>query len=302
LFRFWNKNIGFGLMAQKGVDIIWLRLDRWHSEDHSMDRTGEKLRKIRERLKLTYRDVEQASQQLAQHRGSTDFHIPLSRLADIENRGKVPSPFRLYTLCVVYRLDFQEVLRWYGMPVEQLATDTLRVGLAETHSLPSRPSGIVTVPYPPGTEVDLNKTTFLSHLIRQWGKVPLSFLNGIDLKQHRYGFVGLEDWSMFPILRPGSLVLIDDSRRKVARGGWTSEFDRPIYFLEHRDGFACGWCALQGGQLLIQPHPASEKQPSSYRFPEEIEVVGQIVGVAMLLEPAKRRHARPGSATKPVPA
>lgn len=257
-----------------------------------MDHTGEKLRKIRERLKLTYRDVAQASQEVAQRRGSGEFLIPLSRLADIENNGKVPSLFRLYTLCVVYRLDFQEALRWYGIPLEHLAADTLHVGLAETHALPVRAAGAVTVPNPPGGEIDLSRTTFLSHLIRQWGKVPLSFLNGIDLKQHQYGLVGLEDWSMFPLLRPGSLVLIDDSRRKIARGGWSNEFERPIYFLEHRDGFSCGWCTVQDGHLVVQPHPASEKQPSVFRFPDEIDIVGQVTGVAMLLEPGKRRHSR----------
>ena len=268
-----------------------------------MDHTGEKLRKIRERLKLTYRDVEQASQQLAKRRGSNEFLIPLSRLADIENKGKVPSLFRLYTLCVVYRLDFHEALRWYGIPVEQMAADTLQVMLAETHPLPNKTSGLVTIPSPPGAEIDLNKTTFLSHLIRQWGKVPLSLLNGMDLKQHRYGLIGLGDWSMYPLLRPGSLVLIDDSRRKIARSGWTNEFDRPIYFLEHRDGYACGWCTLQQEHLVLQPHPASEKQPSIFRFPDDIDVIGQITGVAMPLESARRGHGRSGvTSVKPTTA
>ena len=257
-----------------------------------MDHAGEKLRKARERLKLTYRDVVQASQRLAERRDSSEFLIPLSRLADIENNGKVPSLFRLYTLCVVYRLDFQEVLRWYGVPVEQLNADTLQVALAETHVLNNKVNSVVTIPNAHGAPIDLTKTTFLSHLIRQWGKVPLSFLNGLDLKQYRYGLVGLEDWSMFPILRPGSLVLIDESRRKIARGGWTSEFERPIYFFEHRGGFACGWCTVQGDHLMIQPHPASERQPSWFQFPDEIDVIGQITGVAMRLEFSRRRHAR----------
>jgi len=266
-----------------------------------MDRPGEKLRKIRERLKLTYRDVEKASQELARRRGSTEFLIPLSRLADIENAGKVPSLFRLYTLCVVYRLDFYEVLHWYGVPLEHLTADSLHVRLDETHPLPNKTNGSVTIPNPPGLDIDLSKTTFLSHLIRQWGKAPLSFLNGLDMKQHRYGLVGLEDWSMFPILRPGSLVMIDEGRRKIARAGWSNEFDRPIYFFEHRDGFACGWCTLESDRLLIQPHPASEKQPMLFRFPDEIDVIGQVTGVAMLLEASKRRHSRPASpAIKPT--
>ena len=70
-----------------------------------MERAGEKLKRVRERLKLTYRDVEKASQQIAERRGSDEFVIALSRLADIENKGTVPTIYRLYTLCAIYRLD-----------------------------------------------------------------------------------------------------------------------------------------------------------------------------------------------------
>ena len=91
------------------------------SEDHSMDRPGERLKRTRERLKLTFRDVEQASLQVAARRDNDEFAIALSRLADIENKGTVPSIYRLYTLSVIYRLDYEEVLRWYGVPREQLA-------------------------------------------------------------------------------------------------------------------------------------------------------------------------------------
>ena len=249
-----------------------------------MDRPGEKLRRVRERLKLTYRDVERASQELAARRGSIGFQISLSRLADIENRGSVPSIFRLYTLSAIYHLDLHEVMRWYGVPVEQLAADALRVKLAETHRIEVTPRAPTAVAAPAEHDVDIRKTTFLSQGIHRWGHFPLGFLDGSNHGQPRYGLVGLEDWSMFPILRPGSLVLIDENRRKIARGGWSNEFERPIYFLEHRQGFLCGWCALDGGTLAVQPHPASEKAPSLFRYPIEIDVVGQVVGMAMLLD------------------
>jgi hypothetical protein len=41
-----------------------------------MNRPGEKLRRVRERLKLTYRDVEQASQEIATRRGNSDSRFP----------------------------------------------------------------------------------------------------------------------------------------------------------------------------------------------------------------------------------
>ena len=262
-----------------------------------MDRAGEKLKRARERLKLTYREVEHASQQIAARHDSDEFIVALSRLADIENKGTLPTVYRLYTLCAIYRLDFDEVLRWYGVPREELASEALQVGLAETHTIefPAQPASHI--PLSLDCEIDPNETTFLSHLMRRWGKLPQAFLSGPDTRHHRYGLIGMEDWSMYPILQPGSLVLIDENRRKIVAEGWANEFERPIYFLEHRAGYACGWCALSGNSLLLQPHPASPAKPVLYALPDDIDVVGQVIGVAMLLESRKRRGIRSTAAS-----
>ena len=257
-----------------------------------MERAGEKLKRVRERLKLTFRDVEQASQEIAFRRSNDEFAIALSRLADIENKGTVPSIFRIYTLCAIYRLDFDEVLRWYGVPKELVPSESVQVKLNATHTLGFGDPGAVNIPQALDIEIDLTRTTFLSHLIRRWGKMPLSFLNGLDLRRFRYGFIGFDDWSMYPLLSPGALLMIDDGRRRIAAEGWTNEFDRPIYFLEHRDGYYCGWCTIIGKNLLVQPHPSSHQQPISFEYPAEIDVIGQVAGVAMLLDWKKRPHAR----------
>lgn len=262
-----------------------------------MDRAGEKLKRARDHLRLTYRDVEQASQKIAARHGSDEFVIALSRLADIENKGTVPTMYRLYTLCAIYGLDFDEVLRWYGVPRAELASEALQIGLDATHLIGFAPGDPVTIPSSLDREIDLNQTTLLSHLVRNWGKGAFSFLNGLDLHRYRYGFIGLEDWSMYPILRPGSLVAIDENRRKIAPSGWTNEFDRPIYFLEHRGGNVCGWCTVAGDRLLMQPHPGSQQALYSFAWPAEIDIIGQVTGVAMLLE-SKQRHSR--TATGPA--
>jgi transcriptional regulator with XRE-family HTH domain len=257
-----------------------------------MERPGERLKRVRERLRLTFRDVEQASLKLAARHDNDEFLVALSRLADIENKGTLPTIYRLYTLCAIYRLDLDEVLGWYGVPSQQLTGDAFHLPLGSTHALQFSAKIEGPIPTSLNAEIDLDHTTFLSHLIRRWGKMPLGFLNGLDLRRYRYGFIGLEDRSMYPVLFPGSLVLIDESKRKIMRGGWSGEFDRPIYFLEHRERYFCSWCALNGDQLILQPHPSSTEIPGIYRYPEEIEVVGQVTGVAMLLEWRKRRPAQ----------
>src|SRR5689334_17375150 len=174
-----------------------------------MEQPGNRLKRVREKLGLTYRDVEQLSHEIAERRGNPDFSIALSRLADIENKGTVPTIYRLYTLCAIYRLDFDEVLGWYGVPRDQLPAEALQVGLQHTHAVRFEPPASVPIPAALTGEIDLSQTTLLSHLIRNWGKASFSFLNGLDLRQFRYGFIGLEDWSMYPILHPGSLIVID---------------------------------------------------------------------------------------------
>jgi len=258
-----------------------------------MEEAGRKLKRARERLKLRFRDVEEASAQIAARHGNDEFIVALSRLADIENKGTMPSIYRLYSLCAIYRLEVAEVLSWYGIDLSALPADGAVIEHERTSLVGFRPEeGDVQVPIALDPGLDLSRTVFLSRLIQRWGTVPLMLLNNIDLRNYRYGLIGTEDWSMFPIIPPGSLVVIDDSKRRVVTGGWSNEFERPIYFLEHREGYACGWCSLKDGQLVVQPHPASNCNLETYLYPEEVEVVGQVTRIALSLDQAARRRLR----------
>ena len=260
-----------------------------------MEDAGEKLKRVRDRLNLTIRDVEEASRKIAARHKNDEFVVGLSRLSEIENKGTVPTVYRLYSLCSIYRLDLLEVLEWYGVDMGELAADSAVAEIARTHpiSFGSMATGHVHLPLALDPGIDIRRTTFLSRMIQRWGKLPISLLNGFDLKDHRYAYIGMDDWLMYPLIQPGALVLIDESRRKVVNTGWTTEFERPVYLLEHRNGFACGWCTLNGTQLILQPHPASGCFPEVFSYPDEIDVLGQVSGVAMRFDLGKRRRARP---------
>lgn len=250
-----------------------------------MDEAGQKLKRVRERLNLRFRDVEEASIKIAARRNNDEFIIALSRLADIENKATVPSMFKLYSLCAIYRLEPSDVLSWYGIPLSALPGDAAVIEHERTHLIGFRPEeGEVQVPLALDPGLDLSRTIFLSRMIQRWGVIPLMLLNKLDLRSYRYGYIGSEDRFMDPLIPPGSLVVIDESRRRIATSGWRNEFERPIYFLEHRDGYRCGWCSFRDGQITVQPHPASLSDPEVYRHPEEIEVVGQVTRVAMTLD------------------
>jgi len=120
-------------------------------------------------------------------------------------------------------------------------------------------------------------------MVEQWGIVPMAYLAQFANRNYTYGYIGTQDFTMYPLLLPGSFVQIDESRHKVVNGMWHSEYERPIYFVETRRGHICCWCTLKGDQIIVQPHPLSSQQVRILRHPQEAEVVGQVVGIAMRL-------------------
>jgi len=257
------------------------------------DEAGQRLRKARERLGLRFREVEVASQKIAERHGNEEYAIVLSRLSEIENKGVVPSVFRLYSLSTIYRIDFREVLSWYGIQLDRQFADAQLQELTHTHLLDfsAETFGDVHAPLSLDPGVDLSKTTFLSRAINRWGTLPLHLLRGLDLTRKRYAIIGSEDWSMYPILSPGTLLVINDSQ-KISNTGWSDEWDRPIYFLESREGFHCGWCHLDRDRLVVMSHPSSLMPPRVFLYPNEIEIVGQVIGFASSLD-LPRRRTRP---------
>jgi hypothetical protein len=259
-----------------------------------MEDAGQRLRRARERLNLKFRDVELASQQIAERHDNQEFTVLISRLSDIETHGTLPSIYRLYSLCCIYRLDLNEVLGWYGIGTEQMASDAGLIPIEKTHGIgfSADPGAEVTIPISLNPGIDLSKTTFVSEVVQRWGKLPLALVGGVDVKRYRYGFVGTEDWSMHPAIPAGSLLIVDDTKRKIQGNGWLSQSDRPVYFLENRDGFYCRWCSLNDGVLSLIPDPSSDAPILSFRYPEDIDVIGQVVGLAMSLDPEKQRRIR----------
>lgn len=168
------------------------------------------------------------------------------------------------------------------------------VEVPQTHPIGFRPGthGEALLPLSLDPGIDLRRTTYLSRMIQRWGKLPLLFLQTLRLKEHRYAFVGTEDFFMYPLLQPGTFLMIDETQRRVANSGWTNEFERPIYLFEHRQGYVCAWCNLNENRLILQPHPASECSPQVYTYPDEIDIIGQVTGVAMRLDQGRRRRPR----------
>lgn len=245
---------------------------------------GKKLRDLRERLGMTLRAVEDASSVLADAYGNSEFSVPPSRLSDIETKGILPSIYRVHSLALIYRIGVEEILSWYGIPQGVGAPVTLP-NAPRTHVLEKTQvrKEKIHLPYRLDPAFDERKTVDFGRFVQQWGSVPMKFVEEVAQGNFIYGYIGSEDLTMYPILPPGSFVQVDPSKNRVRKGIWRSDYERPIYFLETRDEYLCGWCTVKEGKVIVQPHPMSPCEIRIMRLSQEAEVIGQVVGAAIRL-------------------
>ena len=255
---------------------------------------GQRLRALREGLGLTVRDVEAATAALAQAKQEMEFYIPISRISDIETKGVIPNAYRFYALSVVYKTEQSELMNWYGIRAADWSKDVTLFPPPRTTSISTstEENGNVRLPAKLDPAFSLKETTDIGRMIRAWGVLPAKLLNEFVAKDYVYAYVGTEDLSMYPLVLPGSFMQIDPSQTKVEAGPWGSEYERPMYFVETRDGFLIGWCSLRGSTLSVQSHPLSGREVRSFKHPVEAEIIGRVVGVAMRLDWNQKRAAR----------
>lgn len=256
---------------------------------------GTRLQEIRSRLGMTTRDVAEKSERIARNKANEEFKISIAWLTEIETSGGIPSIYKLYTLSVVYHVKFTDLLPLYGVDLETIPGERMLTPGDKTHLTPvevydDQKATIFPVHFDQG--FDIERTNLLARMIDVWGEVPIGLIQHLDIRNQLYGYIGLEDFTLYPLLRPGSFVQIDQSVKRVRSMNWRSEYERPIYFIELHDGYLCSWCELHGTRLMVVPHPLSPCRIRQYDFPRDAVIVGQITGVAMrivdLAEPDPR--------------
>src|SRR4029077_12397070 len=180
-----------------------------------------------------------------------------------------------------------EILALFGLNIADLGKERGLVTLPQTHlsRLPlvqSEPM-IATSPKSP-IRLPLEQTNLVHRMFQGLGEMPVFLLQQAGPQALLYGYVGSDDYTLDPIIRPGAFVQIDPQQNRVTKDMWPSEYDRPVYFVELRDNrYACSWCEYEGSRLLLVPSPMSPVRIRSVRYPQDAEIVGRVTGIAMLI-------------------
>ena len=226
---------------------------------------GQQLKLLRNKRNITVREVEQASHRIADAKVDRRFQISNGWLAQLENGVSEPSIFKLFTLAATYRVKLWELLRVYGVDVSEQEKYEAIANPHLTQLLSQRSVSDAAL----GWATSSAATALVPNLSRP--------ANGNGQAKVIYGYLGSTDLTLYPLVRPGSLLQIDTHQNRLRTTAWHNEFERPIYFVELREAYACGWCELQGNQLLIIPHHSSPASVRRFTFPREAEIVGRVV-------------------------
>jgi transcriptional regulator with XRE-family HTH domain len=247
-------------------------------------RPGERLKKLRKSLRLSLREVERRGQKLAQAKGNPDYLVSHTWLRTIENGNYVPGIHKFYTLSVVYHRRCEELLSLFGVNLSDAAKDQAMFTWPATHLVgdsAETDEGAIPFPVRVRQEFHAEGTQLLTRLVQVWGEVPVALVRQLDLRKLLYGYLGLHDYSLFPAILPGSFLQIDPTETKIKTGVWRHELERPIYFIELREEYACGWCELRDGQLILVSHLTSPQPIRRFTHLDEAEIIGRVTGVAM---------------------
>jgi len=239
-----------------------------------MEGIGGKLRAMRVAWKLTLREVEQRSLRLAQQWGNPAYRISASWLDRVERENRGLSATKLIVLANVYSLNAEQLLALCpptdggSSQLEEIPVPNatlLTNGPLENHAKFWLPDSLMTDTPPASTSL----------LPSAAGALPEHYLRGV---------IGQQDRTLEPMIRAGSIILIDTQKRSIAgRREWNHEFDRPIYFLLTRDGYVSGFCELdrETDWLTLVPHALSFESNRRWRYKKEIEVVGTVVAAVV---------------------
>ena len=106
------------------------------------------------------------------------------------------------------------------------------------------------------------RTNLVPKMIETWDEIPLvlQLMAGSD---PLYGYVGMDDDTLYPFVRPGAFVRIDPRQKKIPSTGWHGDHDRPIFFVELREHYVCTWCEMLDGRLILVPSQQSKSRSAT---------------------------------------
>lgn len=251
---------------------------------HHGTRIGELLRAARSTMKLSLRDASAMSRTLADLLGDNRFFVSQSSLCDYEVLDSPPRHFhKAIALCAIYGLNFHHLLRCMGLIEEDAGLEPMPDDFIPERQAAGKGTVVGERPQLEG---------FVGELLKQSGPIPLFLRKSLrtitglhELSLNHVFWTGGEETVLNPNLAGALLVAVNRRRRKPVHLLSRPPWQQPLYLLQKRDGsYVCASCSVENGSLVVHPYSERLYRPTRFPYPQEVEVIGQIVAIARRLQ------------------
>jgi hypothetical protein len=259
------------------------------------------LRKARAIAGLSFREASARSRRIADLLRNEQYFISPGSFSDYEAQQTAPRHFhKVITLCSVYAVPPSAFLRTLGIIPEQGGGESMPDHLVGRLLLDGVCDG--------GCETE-RCGGFMAELLAHWsGGVPLFLRRSLGtlsplghLSLHDFFWIGGEKNALHPYLMNGVVVIVNRRKKRPLCSTSIPPWRQPLYVILTRDGtYLCGCCKIEEGNLVLHAYSQPIHRSKRFRYPQDAEVIGQIVTVARKLAhgvgSANDRHASVGSA------
>jgi transcriptional regulator with XRE-family HTH domain len=257
------------------------------SQDASQIQVGQALRSIRVGLGISCREVERRAARYAESAGDDRYNISHSWLVHIENSKAIPSIHAIITLGMIYDVDQTSIFELFDAPLRRpilaahMAYEPRRAIVECVGRQPWR--GIAEL----NRAFDRDRSTLVRELGEMFAPIPEQLLSIQREFSAPYAYLGADLEGVPPPIGKMALVALNTKERNIVVPSGSS-VECPVYLLQTRDGYACGWCERQLGSIILVPYPCSGVQPHKL-LTADADVLGRVTSVLVRLGPSRRR-------------
>jgi transcriptional regulator with XRE-family HTH domain len=234
------------------------------------------LRQARQRSGLTFREASAKSALIARALGNEEFFCAAGSLSDYETATQAPRHIhKMFSLCVLYSLSAWEFMNGTGLRPSEAGKEAMPDELlrrVKPFHLAS-PTGQDDAP---ATQIETPVADFpyfFSSAAAELLKLPhLSIRDIFWVEGPRESF--------HPYLRDAVALIVDRRKKRITTCRGSPLWAQPSYVLLGREGkYVCTSCGSDGRTLVVRPFSNGFKRPLRLRRPEEVEIIGRVVGV-----------------------
>lgn len=231
----------------------------------------------RARLGITEAQVRRASEYL---RSAFGVSISTRTLRRYEHLTRtLPNTGALLGMTLLNSLRFTDVLKSADLRLH----DTLSYSL-DTLLKANTPEEVPALPNRAPSPIPTDRWQLLLKEWREWPTLlSMTFPNPGKLE---YQILRIHQSSIFkgldPLIRPDSVVLLDESVKLpyTQNHRQLQDWQRPIYALQHNTQILCGYLDNDGTHVSLVPHPQASSSPRISFLKHQVQLLGEVIGVA----------------------